>query len=55
MAVNTMLGPDGRFVVCRMRPVLESVDYPGGAVQKTVGWAKIRSELQGQVCEMSVC
>lgn len=48
MAINTMLGPDGRLVVCRMRPVLESV-------QKTVGWDKIGSELRGQVCEMSVC
>lgn len=35
MAINTMLGPDGRLVVCRMRPVLESVEYPSGAVQKT--------------------
>lgn len=55
MAVNTMLEPDGRFVVCRIHPVLESVDYLSGAVQKTVGWAKIRSELRGQICEMSVC
>lgn len=54
MAINTMLGPDGRLVVCRMRPVLESVEYPSGAVQKTVGWDKIGSELRGQVCEMSV-
>lgn len=54
MAINTMLGPEGRLVVCRMCPALESVEYPSGAVQKTVGWDKIGSELRGQVCEMSV-